>query len=115
MFVGKTTLLNEFIKDKRVVFYSCLDSNEKQNLELFSNTVVTAATGADARFSYHSYQDAMEYVLEQSVKERLVLVIDEYPYLANCYPGISSLLAAMFDHKFLQNANGGAKTWGRQN
>ncbi|MCI9076079.1 MAG: hypothetical protein HFH10_09835 [Dorea sp.] len=53
--------------------------------------------------------------MEQSVKEGLVLVIDEYPYLANCYPGISSLLAAMFDHKFLQNANGGAKTWGRQN
>lgn len=101
--VGKTTLLNEFIKEKRAVFYSCLDSNEKQNLELFSNAVITAVTGAEARFSFQSYQDAMDYVLEQSVKERLVLVIDEYPYLANCYPGISSLLAAMIDHKFLQS------------
>ena len=101
--VGKTTLLNEFIKEKRAVFYSCLDSNEKQNLELFSNAVITAVTGAESRFSFQSYQDAMDYILEQSVKERLALVIDEYPYLANCYPGISSLLAAMIDHKFLQS------------
>lgn len=36
-------------------------------------------------------------------KERIVLVIDEYPYLANCYKGISSLLASYIDHKFLNS------------
>lgn len=101
--VGKTTLLNEFIKDKKAIFYSCLDSNEKQNLDLFSSAVVTAITGAEAKFSFQSYQDVLDYVLEHAAEERLILVIDEYPYLANCYPGLSSLLAAMVDHKFLQS------------
>ena len=36
-------------------------------------------------------------------KERIILVIDEYPYLANCYRGISSLLASFIDHKFLDS------------
>lgn len=34
--VGKTTLLNEFCKDKDSIFYSAEQSNEKLNLEKFS-------------------------------------------------------------------------------
>lgn len=37
--VGKTTLLNEFCKNKNAVFYSAEQSNSKLNLEKFSNTV----------------------------------------------------------------------------
>ena len=37
--VGKTTLLNEFCKDKDAIFYSAEQSNNKLNLEKFSSLV----------------------------------------------------------------------------
>ena len=37
--VGKTTLLNEFCKNKDVIFYSAEQSNNKLNLEKFSSLV----------------------------------------------------------------------------
>lgn len=101
--VGKTTLINEFIKGKKAIFYPGIDSNEKQNLELFSNSIMAATAGIDANIGFRDFHDAFEYVYKTAEKERLILVIDEYPYLANCYSGISSLLASFIDHKFLNS------------
>lgn len=99
--VGKTTLIGEFIKGKRAIFYPGIDSNEKQNLELFSNSIMSVASGYEVNTVFGDFTDALEAIYQMAVKERLVLVIDEYPYLANCYGGISSLLASFIDHKFL--------------
>ncbi|MCI5586633.1 MAG: AAA family ATPase [Lachnospiraceae bacterium] len=101
--VGKTTLINEFIKDKKAVFYPGIDSNEKQNLELFSNSILSAVSDMEINTIFSSFNDAFEYIFQISKDERIVLVIDEYPYLANCYKGISSLLASFIDHKFINS------------
>lgn len=101
--VGKTTLINEFIKNKKAIFYPGIDSNEKQNLELFSNCIMSAVSGIPADMVFRDFNDAFEYIYNMAQKERLVLVIDEYPYLANCYGGISSLLASFIDHKYLNS------------
>lgn len=101
--VGKTTLINEFIKDKKVIFYSGLESNEKQNLELFSSSIMSALTGTETNSVFKDFNDALEQVYSMAKDERIILVIDEYPYLANCYNGISSLLAKFIDHKFLNS------------
>ena len=101
--VGKTTLINEFIKGKKAIFYPGIDSNEKQNLELFSNSIFSAVSDAEVNTVFQSFQDALEYIYRMAEKERIVLVIDEYPYLANCYRGISSLLASFIDHKFINS------------
>ena len=34
--VGKTALINEFIKNKKAIYFMGVESNEKQNLENFS-------------------------------------------------------------------------------
>lgn len=101
--VGKTTLINEFIKDKKAIFYPGIDSNEKQNLELFSNSIMSVLSGMETNTVFKDFNDAFNYIYEMSQNERIVLVIDEYPYLANCYSGISSLLASFIDHKFLHS------------
>lgn len=101
--VGKTTLINEFIKNKRAIFYPGVDSNEKQNLELFSKSILSVETGKEIDTVFKDFSAAFEYVEGMAQTDRLILVIDEYPYLANCYPGISSLLASMIDHKFLNS------------
>lgn len=101
--VGKTTLISEFIKDKKAVFYPGVDSNEMQNLELFSNSILSVSSENAVNSIFKDFNAAFEYIYKMAQKERIILVIDEYPYLANCYKGISSLLASFIDHKFLQS------------
>ena len=37
--VGKTTLINEFIKDKDAVYFTGIESTSKDNLENFSRSI----------------------------------------------------------------------------
>ncbi len=56
--VGKTTLLNEFCKDKDTIFYSAEQSNNKLNLEKFSSLV----------FYFYSESDLEPFHYQTSVK-----------------------------------------------
>lgn len=37
--VGKTTLINEFIKDKKAIFYSGLETNEKSGIGISESSI----------------------------------------------------------------------------
>jgi hypothetical protein len=40
---------------------------------------------------FPTFHDALDSIHEMSKDQRMVMVIDEYPYLARAYPGFSSL------------------------
>lgn len=50
---------------------------------------------ADSSFS--SFQSALEYVFELSKAKRIVLVIDEYPYVARASKSLASTLQLLID------------------
>lgn len=96
--VGKTTLINEFIKDKEAIFYTGIEGNAKENLEGLSKSIYALSEDfADAASSFSSFQEALEAVFRISLKRRIVFVIDEYPYLADSYKAISSILQVLID------------------
>ena len=80
--IGKTTIINEFIKDKEVIYFTGVESNEKQNLANFSRSIIEYETGQEAELIYPSFQSAFEQVFRLAQDRRLVLVIDEYHYVA---------------------------------
>ena len=95
--VGKTTLINEFCKDKRTIFFAAQENSADQNLETLSR----AESGESAAFAtYRSFTDAFIKIAELAKTQRLIWVIDEYPYLAQAERGISSLLQNFLDHQF---------------
>jgi len=98
--VGKTTLINAFCSNKKTIFFSALESTSHDNLSTFSSAVFscTMPTVAAAP-SFKSFVDAFDYIAGISKNERIVLVVDEYPYLASSEKSISSLLQNMIDHK----------------
>ncbi|MCM1539739.1 MAG: ATP-binding protein [Blautia sp.] len=99
--VGKTTLINEFCKEKRTVFFAAQESSAGQNLEALSNAISELAAGESAaNLIYRSFSDAFQKIAEMSKGCRLIWVIDEYPYLAQAERGISSLLQNYLDHQF---------------
>ena len=99
--VGKTTLINEFIKDKDTIFFTGLETNSKENLENLSRSIMGLRNGFDVPSPiFNSFQDALDDVCELAKDKRIVMVIDEYPYLAGSYQGMSSLLQIQIDHKY---------------
>ena len=96
--VGKTTLINEFIKDKEAIFYTGIEGNEKENLEGLSKSIYSLSQDfAEASSSFTSYEEALETVFKIAKKRRIVFVIDEYPYIAGSYITLSSILQIIID------------------
>lgn len=95
--VGKTALINQFIADKKVIYFMGVESNAKQNLENFSKSIIEYNTGIEADTSFLSFQAALEYVFKLSEKERLILAIDEYPYVAKSSKSLASTLQLLID------------------
>lgn len=95
--VGKTALINEFSKDKDTIFFTGVETNAKQNLENFSRCIMEYQTGFALDSSFASFQAALGYVFQLAQKKRLVLVIDEYPYVARASKSFASTLQMLID------------------
>jgi len=79
--VGKTALINQFIGDKKAIYFMGVESNEKQNLENLSKSIIEFSSGIHADTSFVSFQAALEYVFKLAENERIILAIDEYTLL----------------------------------
>lgn len=95
--VGKTALINEFIDQKKAIYFTGVESNAKQNLENFSKSIMEYVGGIETETSFPSFQAALEYVFRLAEKERLVFAIDEYPYVARGSKSLASTLQLLID------------------
>lgn len=95
--VGKTALINHFIDDKESIYFMGVESNEKQNLENFSKSIIEYSSGIEAETSFLSFQAALEYVFKLSERKRLILAIDEYPYVARSSKSLASTVQLLID------------------
>ena len=97
--VGKTALINEFCKGKPAVYFSALNASSQENLEALSKAVYSYKNPAEVHTPvYRSYEDVLGAITEIAEEQRLVFVIDEYPYLAKAEKSISSRLQHIIDH-----------------
>lgn len=103
--VGKTTIINEFCKEKPTIFFSALlEGTEKDNLKVLSRAIYAyKEPEAMEAPEYPSFDSALDEVTRLASKERIVFVIDEYPYLAKSYPSISSRLQHLIDHTWTKS------------
>ena len=95
--VGKTTLINEFCRGRKAIYFVAVQSTAKENLEILSAQILSALAPDAPKNPFSSFRDAIEYVFEWAKNERIILAIDEYPYLANSDRAVSSILQAAID------------------
>lgn len=95
--VGKTALINQFMGNKKAIYFMGVESNAKQNLENFSKSIMEYANGIETESSFLSFQAALEYVFKIAEKERVILAIDEYPYVARSSKSLASILQLLID------------------
>ena len=101
--IGKTSLINEFIKDKKCIMFQAKEVSNKDNLKSFSYKVLESFN-RDDEYSYSSWEKAFDAAISFFKNEKGVIVIDEYPYLVKSYNGITSIIQDVFDNK-IKNSN----------
>ena len=98
--VGKTTLMKEFIKDKNAIYFFSTNASGDMNLKIFSEQLTSHFDPGLGNISFTDFDVAFRYLSSKSEDERIVLVIDEYPYLAESMEGMTSILQRAIDEYF---------------
>lgn len=100
--IGKTRLIQEFIKDKRAIYFladSVSETEQLKNLgrivgEYFNDQILIGA-------GFRDWYQFFSYIKEKQ-KTRLIFVIDEFPYLVNSNSAISSIFQKGIDEHLKQ-------------
>ncbi len=101
--VGKSTLITEFIKGKKAVFYTATKVGAERNLELFSKQVLSLLNPEYIDAAFSSIESILDILTKKvaSTEEKLILVIDELPYWAEKDEALLSILQKYIDTQWL--------------
>ncbi|MCI7789393.1 MAG: ATP-binding protein [Lachnospiraceae bacterium] len=96
--VGKTTLIREFMKEKQGVYYMSVEGAKKENLNGLSKALLLQGELQKSTAEFQDYEALLNYIDSIALSgQRVIIAIDEYPYLAASYPAISSMLQSHID------------------
>ena len=96
--VGKTTLIKEFIKDKRAFYFLATTESETQSRKRFASVLSRGMKNPMlAKVTFDDWLDLFQLVAEDHPDEEKVLVIDEFPYLVKTNPDFPSILQNAWD------------------
>ena len=98
--VGKTELLNRFIKHKKHIYFLARRESEAETFNRLSNELYklfhdeTLISGPIS-----SLDSFFEYLYERTKEEKIAVVIDEFPFLIEKFRGLPSVLQDHWDNK----------------
>jgi AAA+ ATPase superfamily predicted ATPase len=98
---GKTYLLQAFIERRRCIYYAA--TQQSAAVELAAFTDVARATlgdvGLPPGYIFPDWSIALNFVTANTGQERLVVVLDEFPYLTDSTPGLESIVQRWWDQR----------------
>lgn len=100
--VGKSMLLTHFSKGKQGIYHLAQETSHRAALEQFSRSV--AAYTQQEGLHYKDWEEALGHIASLAQTQRLMLIIDEFPYIAESSPGLLSLLQNIIDTKLLNTS-----------
>lgn len=98
--IGKTTLLRKFIEGKKALYFSAQEANEALNLKKFSQELYTLHRLPFGLPPFSNWDEAFSYVGDYVKEHRLILIIDEFPYIASSDKSVLSVLQHCIDFKW---------------
>ncbi len=94
--VGKTTLLKEFIKNKKGCYILLTNESIKENIKYFKNCLAESLGKESYRkLDVDNFYDLFSYV--EFGNEKFIIVFDEFPYLLDIEKGILSTFQKIVD------------------
>ena len=95
--IGKSTLISEFIKDKKSIFYTATKVGKERNLELFAKQILDELAPDLSNITFNSLETVFDFIGNSIKDEKLILVIDELPYWADKDEALLSILQKYID------------------
>lgn len=96
--VGKSELILHAMHrmaDIRLVYYECRQTTAEHNVQSISEVIAGAFDLPPLAFG--DIEAALRFVFERACVEKIVLALDEYPYLRSVTPGMDSILQVLLD------------------
>ena len=95
--VGKSELVNQALSkaDVKSLYYECKQVAQESNVNGLSE-ILSENMGLP-KLGFSDIESLLNYIFELSVKEKMVLVLDEYPYLRESVKGMDSILQSVVD------------------
>jgi AAA+ ATPase superfamily predicted ATPase len=98
--IGKSFLLERFSAGKPTVFYQATQQAERQELEGFQEALVPLAEEAGLPgFGFSNWEAALDFLTARKAwrGSRLLVILDEFPYLADSTPSLPSIIQRWWD------------------
>lgn len=96
--VGKSELILHAMRraaDARTIYYECRQTTSESNVGSLSEVIGSAFEMPPLAFA--NIEAALRFVFERASSEKIVLAIDEYPYLRDVVKGMDSVLQVLLD------------------
>lgn len=95
--VGKSELIKQVLRESDIlsIYYECKQTTELNNTESLS--VLISEKFSLPKLAFGSMEEILDFLFQQSKKEKLIVVLDEYSYLRDCVRGMDSILQFLID------------------
>ena len=96
--VGKTTLISEFIKDKKALFFLASEESESQNRLAFQEKTAEFL-GSDLlrNGEVKSWDVLFKAIMDAPFDSKPVIVLDEFQYLGKANPAFPSIFQRIWE------------------
>ena len=96
--VGKSELVKHVLKDYDCLkfYYECKEVSEKSNTNALSELI--SETLKLPKFEFNDFESILKYIFELGKERKVILILDEYPYLKKIVQGIDSIIQSLIDN-----------------
>ncbi len=101
--IGKSELIKESLKEEtcKKIYFECQKASEEFNAENLSELIST--TFLIPKPNFKSMNEVLNFIFEKSINEKIILVIDEYPYIRDNKEILDSIFQNVID-KYKMNS-----------
>lgn len=95
--VGKSELIHQALSNckERKIYYECKQVAEQSNVTSLSD-ILSEMLGLP-KLGFNDIESLLKYIFDLATKEKMILVLDEYPYLRESVKGMDSILQSLID------------------
>lgn len=98
---GKTYLLQAFGADRRCIHYTATQQSAPVELAAFTDAIreVLGSEGLPVGYAFPDWSIALDFVTGAAGDRRLIVILDEFPYLASTTAGLESVVQRWWDRR----------------
>ena len=95
--VGKSELIRQALmkSNEKKIYYECKQVAEQSNVTSLSD--ILSEMLKLPKLGFEDIESLLKYIFELSTDEKIILVLDEYPYLRESVKGMDSILQSLID------------------